>query len=204
MKKFWNKLKENDYVIIVSNSKASLIFSCFMMLVALLFYFVLTPQWVSGKSQFGPSPQMVPNLLTIGVFVCALVFFLTELRVLQKRKRNAGTTQNREPKEAAEGAKKEADFFDQFVEHAKEDAVTIDLRGLGFILAAVAACVFYVLCVDYLGFILVMAINVTSLLLLYGVRKPLTIIVTSSVMSVGVYFAFTKLLSLVLPSGMLF
>ena len=81
------------------------------------------------------------------------------------------------------------------------DDVVIDLRGVGYILAAILGCVFYVFCADFLGFIITMAIIVAGLLLLYGVRSPKVIILTTLVMSVGIYLVFTKLLSLVLPVG---
>ncbi len=206
MKTFWNKLKENDYVITISSSKAAMSFSAFMMFTTLLFYFVLTPRWVSGRSQFGPSPQMVPNLLTIAMFVCAFVIFMTEFYTLYKRNKTSRSMGNNNPAQSSEDAKDKdkEDYFEQLLDAAKIDVVTIDLRGFLYILAAVAACVFYVLFAGYLGFILTIAIIMIFLLLLYGVRKPLTILITSAMMSVGVYFAFTKLLSLVLPAGTLF
>ena len=86
---------------------------------------------------------------------------------------------------------------------AKEDKVSFSLIGISYILAAAASVIFYVLCSDFLGFILTIAIIMVFLQLLYGVRKPLTIILTTLVMSVGLYFASTKLLSLVLPVGTL-
>jgi hypothetical protein len=204
MRKFWNKLKENDFIVSISSSNAAMVFSSCMMIVSALFYFVLTPKWVSDKSQFGPSPKMVPNLLTIGIFISALVVFVTELCAFLKRTKNAETSSKTELRETPEGGKEETDYFEQLLEEANEDTVTLDLRGFGYILAAIAACVFYVLCADYLGFMLVVAIIVASLMLLYGARNPLIIITMTAIMSVGVYFAFTKLLSLVLPSGTLF
>ena len=71
-------------------------------------------------------------------------------------------------------------------------------------MAAICAALFYVFVADSLGFILTLAIIMVCLLLLYGVRKPVTIIITTLIMSVGVYFAFTELLAMVLPVGILF
>jgi len=201
MKKFLKELKENDYVIVVSNHKSARNFCFVMMLINLIFYFWLTPKWVSGKSQFGPSPQFLPNLLTIAMFICAAVVFITESLTIKKQKENkqSGKKENNESAESGE-----EDFFEQLLEESKKDSVVIDLRGLLYIAAALASAVFYVFCADYLGFILTVAIIMVCLLLLYGVRKPLVIIVTTLIMSVGVYFAFTKLLALVLPAGKLF
>lgn len=204
MKNFWNKLKENDYVITMSASKSALYFSAFMMFIDVLFYFVLTPKWVSGKSQYGPSPQMFPNLLTIAMFLCCLTIFVTELYKLRKKKKAEGAAKINDTAQNAEADQKDGDLFDQLVQAAKSDEVTIDLHGLVYILAVVSACLFYVFCAETLGFILTIAIIMVFLMLLYGVRSPLTIIIATVVMSAGVYFAFTKLLSLVLPAGTLF
>ncbi|NLI53658.1 MAG: tripartite tricarboxylate transporter TctB family protein [Clostridiales bacterium] len=235
MNKLLQKLKENDYIIKVSAHKAALIFSGLIAVANLLFYFVLTPRWVSGSSQFGPSPQMVPNLLTIGMFICAVVVFVTELRAVLKMKKDKAAAEEKaktaaekkskaqmketaaaesEPKSdtvadesAAAKTEEEAcedveeNFFEELLEAAKSDSVTLDLRGVVYILAVAASALFYVFCSDYLGFILTIGIIMVGLMLLYGVRKPLTIIITTLVMSVGIYFAFTKLLGLVLPVG---
>ncbi len=218
MKELLQKLKEKDYVIQVSSHKAALVFSGGLAVVNLLLYFVLTPRWVSGSSQFGPSPQMVPNLLTIGMFICAAIVFFTELRIVIRRKKeraaakasaSAAAEKKKKAAEEAAAAGTEQEetsndgenYFDELLEAAKSDLVTLDLRGLVYILAAACAALFYVFCSAYLGFILTIAIIMVCLMLLYGVRKPLTIIITTLVMSVGIYFAFTKLLSLVLPVG---
>ena len=108
-------------------------------------------------------------------------------------------TEEISPTEDAE----QEDYFKEIVAAAKEDQVSFSLIGIGYILAAAASVVFYVVCSGYLGFILTIAIIMVVLQLLYGVRKPLIIIITTLVMSVGLYFAATKLLALVLPVGTL-
>ena len=221
------KLKEKDYIIQINVHKAALGFSGAVAVMNLLFFFVLTPRWVSGSSQFGPSPQMVPNLLTIGMFICAVVVFLTELRIVLKKKHEKDMAMEAvktgakkvkatvvqeviEAEEMAEAASEAAaeepaedgeNFFEELLEAAKSDLVTLDLRGVLFILAVVAAALFYVFCSDYLGFILTIIIIMVGLMLLYGVRKPLTIIIATLVMSIGIYYAFSKLLGLALPVG---
>ena len=204
MKTFLNELKENDYVLNISNTKAAVVFSGFMMVVNLLFYFVLTPQWVSGKSQFGPSPQMVPNMLTIAMFICATIIFVTELRNLLKQKKLANTAKKKDAVDKSTEETGDDDYFEQILKASKVDIVTIDLRGVFYIFGAVLACIFYVLCSQYLGFMITIAIIMVCLMLLYGVRNPITIIIATTVMSVGVFYAFTKLLRLVLPLGTLF
>ena len=204
MKSYFEKLKANDYVITMSSHKAARNFSVFMMIMNLLFYFWLTPTWVSGKSQFGPSPQFMPNALTIAMFVCALIVAITEHRMV--RKQNEEMKQHVRDIVAAEkgidaSEAHEDDMFDQVLKEMNRDDVVIELRGVGYILAAILGCVFYVFCADFLGFIITMAIIVAGLLLLYGVRSPKVIILTTLVMSVGIYLVFTKLLSLVLPVG---
>lgn len=200
MRNLWKKLKEKDYVITLSNHKAAQHFCFVMMVINVIFYFWLTPKWVSGKAQYGPSPQFVPNVLTIAMFLCAAVVFITETRVIKKQKK---TEQGAKEQSKQVQESEETDFFEQLLEESKSDFVTIDLRGLLYIAAALASAVFYVLCADYLGFILTIAIIMVCLLLLYGVRKPLVIMITTLIMSVGVYLAFTKLLALVLPAGKL-
>lgn len=206
MKEKWEKLKQNNYIIKISENITIMFFSALVMVVNLIFYFVLTPKWVSGKAQFGPSPQYVPNLLTIAMFVCAAVVFVQELLkfIKKKKTRNQNKTEAVKTEEISptEDAEQE-DYFKEIVAAAKEDQVSFSLIGIGYILAAAASVVFYVVCSGYLGFILTIAIIMVALQLLYGVRKPLIIIITTLVMSVGLYFAATKLLALVLPVGTL-
>ncbi len=206
MKEKWKKIKENNYIIHVSENIAIMAFSALVMVMNIVFYFIFTPKWVSGRSQFGPSPQYVPNLLTWAMFICAAVVFVQELiKFLKKKKakKNEAPVVPAQEKKAGEEGEQTEDYFTEIVAAAKEDKVSFSLIGISYILAAAASVIFYVLCSDFLGFILTIAIIMVFLQLLYGVRKPLTIILTTLVMSVGLYFAATKLLSLVLPVGTL-
>lgn len=166
-----------------------MIASVTLFVVCLLFYFWFTPQWVPEKALQGPSPQLVPNICTIGIAICCVFIFFSERLQPEKEKPEQDCSA---PSDSAE-----ENFFEQL---AKEDeTVDIDLRGLGYCLAAVFSCVFYVLVVNSLGFIITMAIITPGLMLLYGQRKPWIVLLTTAIMSIGVYFFFTGLLKMVLP-----
>ena len=206
MKEKLKKLKENDYVITYSLHRAARNISAGMMVLNVLFYFFLTPASVSGTSQFGPSPKFMPDLLTIAMFICSLVVFIQESMEISKKKakdveaaKTAQTVETAENPEQAEG-----NYFDEIAKEKENDMSTLDLHGLLYILCSVGAAVFYFFCAEYLGYMLTIAIIIVALMLLFGVRKPLTIIICTLLMSPGLYFAFTKLLHLVLPAGKLF
>ena len=83
------------------------------------------PQWVSGKSQFGPSPQMVPNMLTIAMFICATIIFVTELRNLLKQKKLANTAEKKDAVDKSTEETGDDDYFEQILKASKVDIVTI-------------------------------------------------------------------------------
>ncbi len=71
-------------------------------------------------------------------------------------------------------------------------------------LAGLAVITLYVLSLDYFGFILATAALNFALLLLFGVRNPLSLAVFPAAISLAVYGVFYKLLVVPLPEGLFY
>jgi putative tricarboxylic transport membrane protein len=120
-------------------------------------------------------PALFPGLIAIGLAVCAL---LLVVKGLGARKSDAGRSWI-----------------------TPDDWVRSPRHLLAFVLV-IGVNVFYILVVDRLGFIPTGAIYLAVLFLVFQVRRnwivPLAIVIT-----LGIHFAFYKLLKVPLPWGLL-
>jgi len=81
----------------------------------------------------------------------------------------------------------------------------IDFRSFGIwrVLLALLAAVAYAVLLKPLGFIPVTILFILSLMLLLGSRRPLDLVLTPLLATLGVWFVFERLLAISLPLGLL-
>jgi putative tricarboxylic transport membrane protein len=121
-------------------------------------------------------PALFPGILAVGLAVCAVLLVITGL-----------------------AARRAADGPEPWVEL---DDWTVEGRYVIAFLVTIGVNVFYILAVDWLGFMIVGTIYLSVLLGVYGVALkwvvPIAIVVT-----LCIHYAFYKLLKVPLPWGLL-
>jgi|GEM_PF-3914236 len=214
----------------LSNARAAQIVSIVFFILSILFCFVFTPRWVPKEVSFGPSPQLIPNIVWILIAVCCLSLFVSSSREIKQAKQAAAAAVGRAPDEsltlagkekekkealsetvargqaavanAAQGIAEDVDVMEQLKALAleeKADYCEIDGMGLSYVAAAALAVVFYSIMAPVIHFIPTVVIVVLGLMLLYGQRKILYLILIPCFMSFGFYYFFNSLLRMVLP-----
>lgn len=81
----------------------------------------------------------------------------------------------------------------------EDDTPLVTWHEIKFVLIVSGLIVFYILCVDYLGFILTGLIITAPLMMKYARAKPIYSFITSLGVVVGVYYLFTAVLLVPLP-----
>jgi putative tricarboxylic transport membrane protein len=121
-------------------------------------------------------PALFPGIVAVGLAVCAVLLVIK------------GLAARREGGERADWV--ELDDWTRDGKHALAFVVTIGVN------------VFYILAVDWLGFVVVGTIYLSILFVVFGVSRkwvlPIALIVT-----LGIHYAFYKLLRVPLPWGLL-
>lgn len=70
--------------------------------------------------------------------------------------------------------------------------------------ACSVAIIFYLLVLDYLGFLISTVLLLAALLVFQGVRKPIKLSLISIVVTLGVYFFFLYVMKVHFPKGIIF
>lgn len=81
----------------------------------------------------------------------------------------------------------------------EDDTPLVTWHEIKFVLIVSGLIVFYILCVDYLGFILTGMIITAPLMMKYARAKPIYSFIISLGVVVGVYYLFTAVLLVPLP-----
>jgi len=86
----------------------------------------------------------------------------------------------------------------------KAPELNVDKKAASLFAAAVAMCVAYVLLVDQLGFILLTPLLLIGLMLLFGERSIVKMLIIAAITTACIWLLFTKVFMIFLPVGRLF
>ncbi len=86
----------------------------------------------------------------------------------------------------------------------KAPEFNVDKKAASLFAAAVAMCVVYVLLVDQLGFIILTPLLLIGLMVLFGERSIVKMLIIAAVTTACIWLLFTKVFLIFLPVGRLF